>query len=137
MTGNRIYVAAPWKDRNLAANIAADLEYCGYIITQKWWIFEGEEENTSWDFKKLCATLDAAGVRTADAVVMLNTQKSEGKAVEMGLAIAYQIPIVIIGDKEKRGNIFQTMDCCHWVPDVTTALKTLEKLQIEQRKESV
>lgn len=115
----RIYIAAPWKDRAMAPMLSSFLEEAGYTITHKWWIFEGEEENTAWEFKKLCATLDVRGVRTADAVVLLNSQKSEGKATEQGLALAYGIPVIVIGNKAQRSNIFQTMDSFHWVPGET------------------
>lgn len=137
MTGKRVYIAAPWVDRDQVPAIVIVLESSGYTITHKWWVFEGEEEEVSWEFKQLCARLDVDGVRTADAVLLLNSSKSEGKATEQGLALAYGIPIVVIGDKAKRCNIFQTLPVFHWVNDLQSALVKLGELLNEQRKESV
>jgi nucleoside 2-deoxyribosyltransferase len=134
---NRVYVAAPWLDRASAAEVATILECNGYHITHKWWIFEGAEEDTSWEFKQICARQDMEGVRTADVVVLLNTQKSEGKATEQGMAIAYGIPIIVLGDKNLRCNIFQTMPCFHWV-DGTLALQAkLKEILDVRRNETV
>lgn len=124
----RIYIAAPWEDRALVPAIAATLEKKGYVITHKWWIFEGEEEDVTWGFKQECARLDVRGVQTADAVLLLNSKKSEGKATEQGIAIAFGIPIIIIGDKSKRCNIFQTLDSFIWVNNLQEALQKLEDI---------
>jgi nucleoside 2-deoxyribosyltransferase len=49
---------------------------------------------------------DIADVRRADVLVVLNLQKSEGKAVETGIAIAAGIPVISVGP---RSNIFQAL----------------------------
>lgn len=130
----RVYVAAPWEDRKGAAVISNILEAAGFKITHKWWAWEGEEENASWEFKQECAALDVRGVRTADVVVLLNSKKSEGKATEQGLAMAYGIPIVVIGDKSKRCNIFQTLDCFHWLPATQTEVDGVPCLSYDKQQ---
>lgn len=137
MSKARIYVAGPWNDRHRVATIADGLESFGYHITHKWWVFEEEEENTSWDFKQTCARQDMEGVRTADAVVLLNTMKSEGKATEQGLALAYGIPIIIYGEKEARCNIFQTLPIFHWVSKPNDILTKLKEILDVKRNETV
>lgn len=122
----RIYVAAPWADREKIPSIAQSVEALGLTITHKWWEFEGEEEDTTWEFKQVCAAKDIKGVRTADIVLLLNSEKSEGKAIEQGLAIAYGIPILCVGDMSKRMNIFQTLDNYVWVETVEQALQVLQ-----------
>src|SRR5689334_12067007 len=99
--GKRVYVAGPWVDREFAKNVAATLAARGYEITQDWWNFESRAAAAKDKpaFLNLCAELDKRGVRTADAVVLINSSKSEGKAVEQGLAIAYGIPIIAIGNR--------------------------------------
>ncbi len=129
----RVYVAAPWIHRHLAAEISDTLESRGYVITHKWWIFEGEEEDASWEFKQECAKQDQRGVRTADVVILLNSAKSEGKATEQGLALAYGIPVIVIGDKSDRCNIFQTLPLFHWVDGLGPALDILEEVAIGGR----
>lgn len=120
----RIYVAAPWVDRLHARDVAATLTAHGFTITMDWWNYElGEEQaEDKAAFRRMCALKDKAGVRTADAVVLINSAKSEGKAVEQGLALAYGLPIVAIGELGAvSSNVFHYMDNYHWVPDLHTA----------------
>lgn len=126
MAHKRIYIAAPWIERETMPAIAKQVEARGWNITHKWWEFEGEEEDTSWEFKQLCAAKDIRAVRTADVVLLINSVKSEGKAVEQGIALAYGIPIVIVGDKTKRMNLFQTLNDYWWVKTVDEALHILD-----------
>lgn len=125
----RLYVACPWKQRNLARDTSATLEAKGYDITHKWWVFEGEKEDTTKEFRQLCAKKDMDGVRTAHAMVLLDTQPSEGKAIEQGLALAYGIPIVAIG---KPKGVFQYLPKYYWVWDIYKAMDVLEILFHEE-----
>lgn len=125
----RIYIAAPWVERQNVPVIAEKLEDNGYTITHKWWLFEGEEEDTSEGFRRKCAKQDVWGVRTADAVLLINSAKSEGKAVEQGLAIAYGLPIVTIGVRGGVSkNVFHYMNNYIWVDTLAEALLELEEL---------
>lgn len=121
----RVYVAGPWVDRHNAAALGLDVENAGHTITHKWWHYDGEGEHLeSEDFLRQCAENDVRGVRTADVVVVLNTAKSEGKASEQGLAIAYGIPVVVITPGEKpTSNIF------HHLSNYTHVKTTQEALE--------
>lgn len=80
-----VYIGAPWVRRDVAAEVARQLEDGGYTITHKWWNFEaGDEEH-----EKLAqlARLDQQAVMECDIFVLLNLEKSEGKAVESGIAL--------------------------------------------------
>lgn len=99
-----IYLAAPWVDRERAALEAVKLEAAGHEITEKWW---EHEDTTDHDELVEQAKLDVVGVLAADMLVLLNTQKSEGKAVETGIAIMCCIPIAVVGE---RTNLFHHLD---------------------------
>lgn len=71
---------------------------------------------------------DIADVRRADVLVVLNLQKSEGKAVETGIAIAAGIPIVSVGD---RSNIFQSLG--YEVDTVDDALVVLASMPFKSQ----
>lgn len=100
----RIYLAAPWTHRNTAAAYADALQARGHRITHNWWDYDSADD----DCRRLeeCAAMDLLGIETADALVVLNLETSEGKAVEQGYALAQGIPIFVLG---KRSNIFQTL----------------------------
>jgi nucleoside 2-deoxyribosyltransferase len=125
----RIYIAAPWVDRELAIKLAERLEAKGHTITHKWWEFENKNEGQhlesyleaySHDYLRSCAIDDVNGVKNADKVVLLDTKKSEGKAVEQGIAIALGIPIIAVGRIGSQSmNVFHHLDNYTWVNDAT------------------
>lgn len=113
----KVYVAAPWGQREKAASLAERLEKKGHEITHKWWVYEGAAINgmdPDDAFMRRCAEDDFAAVFEADVVVLLNLQErgheTSGKAVETGLALAWSVPIKMIGAKT---NVF------HYLPQVT------------------
>lgn len=125
----RIYVAAPWIARAEARDLATTLEAYGYTITQPWWQFEGDETGCTPEFLRKCGEADIRGVRTADALVLINSFKSEGKAVEQGLALAYGIPIIAIGARGAySNNVFHYTLPYIWVRDSREAIQKLKEL---------
>jgi hypothetical protein len=119
----RVYVAGPWLERWDAKAIADKFKEAGFTITREWWY--DDEERPGHD-PAVCALLDWEGVQTADCVVVLNTIKSEGKAVEQGLALAHDVPICLIG--RTINNIFQNMYIIEKVDSVDEALKWAESI---------
>lgn len=119
----KIYLAAPWVWRNEARRIAELLRRDGFIITRNWWDKEAAED----DYSQLQdhAILDIQAVRHADAVIVLNLERSEGKAVETGVALTDGIPIVIVTGGQKRSNIFQTL--CTEVETVADAVAKIRE----------
>src|SRR5439155_532021 len=100
----RIYVAAPWQNRDYARQTADAIASNGHTMTSSWY---SDHEDTT-DPIKLAhdAQEDFMGVISADVLVVLNMDTlSEGKAVEQGIAIGFQIPILVLGDKPQ--NVFQ------------------------------
>jgi nucleoside 2-deoxyribosyltransferase len=125
-----IYIAAPWKDKALMPEIAAKFEAAGHKITWKWWATDDiAEGNRNEDALQTQALNDVNGVLDADVLVLINTAKSEGKAVEQGIAIASGIPIIAVG---KRGdgtslNVFHYLSVYDWTEDVEGAIVLLEE----------
>lgn len=102
----KIYIAAPWIHRDTMPAIATELESYGATITHKWWETESDKVRTVEDHQ-WNAYQDKVGVQTADAVLVINSASSEGKAVEQGIALGLGIPIFIVGTRgEHSKNIF-------------------------------
>lgn len=122
----RVYIAAPWIDRDAAKMLGQLVEQAGHIITHKWWGWEGEEEEATDAFKRECAILDVNGVASADVVLVYNSFKSEGKAAEQGIAIALGKPIVCFTPGEKpSSNIFHYLPCYTHVKTIEEALEAI------------
>jgi nucleoside 2-deoxyribosyltransferase len=100
-----IYVAGPWKHRDDVSAIAAQFEAAGFAISHRWWDFDGNDADST--YLRECAVKDVLGVMGSDVLVVVNAEMSEGKAVETGIAIALDKPIVIIGE---RSNIFHHLN---------------------------
>lgn len=106
----KIYIAAPWAHRDEARQRAAQAEAAGHEITHDWWDTEVADDNEVELAR--CAYNDLMAVRRADVLIVLNLAQSEGKAVETGMAIAWQWEygkpwIYIVG---KRSNIFHRLN---------------------------
>jgi nucleoside 2-deoxyribosyltransferase len=114
-----VYLAGPWADRAKMPAIATVFEAAGFTITHKWWL-EETGQNPDPDHGQRCALNDLHGVCNADAVVVLNTLYSEGKAVEQGLALGQGIPLCLIG--KNPHNVFYHLDSIEKVDTVEEAL---------------
>ncbi len=126
----RVYVAGPWVDREVTKLLADKVEALGHTITHKWWKYEGESQNDETkEFLLQCAVDDVQGVATADVVLVNNTAKSEGKAVEQGMAIVLGIPILCItpGDVKPSSNIFHYLPCYRHFKTVDEAMEALSE----------
>lgn len=110
-----LYLAAPWADRAQMGAISTQFEQAGHRITHKWWECEDVPEDQKNDaLHRWHATLDRDGVLRADRLILINTSKSEGKAVEQGIAMTANIPIIAVG---KLGGISKNV--FHYLPDYT------------------
>lgn len=107
----KIYVAAPWVRKVDAIQAGELLKAAGHEITSRWFTHEGDPNDptgSTVDIGTIRAQAedDFRDVCRADTLIVLNLEKSEGKAVETGIAIANGIPVISVG---KRSNIFQTL----------------------------
>ena len=105
MRPTRVYIAAPWIERPRAVAAAARLRESHIEVTSRWHDIHGDSHDPV--VLKREAQHDWDDIRSADALLLLNLSKSEGKAVEQGIALEHGIPIVAIGD---RTNVFHYLD---------------------------
>lgn len=124
----KIYIAGPWLHRGDMPSIAAQFEAEGHTVTWKWWetddIAEGSNREAELEAQ---ARHDVAGVREAQALVLINSAKSEGKSFESGVAFERKTPIICVG---KRGavstNVFHYMPEFKWVETIQGAINALK-----------
>ena len=107
----KIYVAAPWTHKHEAIIAGAALTAAGHTVTSRWFHHQGDATDSAGTSSPLESIIfqareDIADVLKADCLVVLNLAKSEGKAVETGIALANNIPVISVGP---RSNIFQTL----------------------------
>ena len=125
----RLYIAAPWVDKEKMPAIADRIVKAGHEITHAWWeVEEAPNDPTRAAYLREHAIADLNGVRNADLVVVLNTVKSEGKATEQGIAIAYNKAIIGVGDKTVAVNVFHYLPNYIWVEDLDELMKVLDTL---------
>lgn len=115
--GLRIYLAAPWANRNDAAAEGRKIEARGHTITEPWW---NHPESTDREELVRQAQRDIEGIVAADFVIVLQLALSEGKAVETGIAMALMKPIVVVNPSGQPANLFQ--NGLHSVATLTEAL---------------
>ena len=125
----KLYIAAPWARRKDAAYSAQVAVALGHTITHDWWNRECGDEDTA-ELARL-ADLDFSGVIDADVFIVLNVEKSEGKAVEQGIALNQRRFNVqrrprLIGVGPRGTNIFQYMPQWEWVETFNDALALLK-----------
>lgn len=107
----RVYIAAPWVRRTEAVEIGKRFVASGFEVTSRWFEHPGNPNDSTGKSSPLetvvqQANEDIEDILRADALVVVNLERSEGKAVETGIAIANGIPVVSVG---ARSNIFQAL----------------------------
>lgn len=126
----KVYLAAPWVRKDDAKTAAERLRQAGIEVTSNWLEHEGSKTDSTGITSPLAhiqeqALQDIKDVQRADYLVVLNLERSEGKAVETGVAIAGRIPVISVG---ARSNIFQTLGL-----EVETLTDAIHFLEIQQQ----
>lgn len=111
----KVYIAAPWVCRAEAGGFQDTLEAAGFEVTSHW--IKGHGADSCDGFSKTDDELrqeaqqDLDDLERADAFVIFNLkEKSEGKATELGYALAISKPVILVGERSR--NVF------YWLPDV-------------------
>jgi nucleoside 2-deoxyribosyltransferase len=107
----KVYVAAPWVRKQEAIAAGEQLKAAGFEVTSRWFYHEGDPNDSTGvgedrEQIRMQAREDINDVLNSDALVVLNLEMSEGKAVETGIALAYNLPVISVGG---RSNIFQAL----------------------------
>ena len=123
----RVYIAAPWICKDAARDAAVLFSDAGFVITKRWWDHREVpgylEHDDHIEELRQQAREDFEGVLTADLFVLLNLSKSEGKAVETGIALTWGIPIILVGGKS---NLF------HYTPNIDEARSVEHAIEIAE-----
>lgn len=122
-----IYTAAPWKFRVEAKQVAQQFRDAGHQIISRWHDEWADRPSANVPLAELRgeAEKDVEDVRHAEVVVVLNWEQSEGKAVEQGIALALNIPVLVIG---AASNVFHYLPAVRCVDSFAAALRALEAL---------
>lgn len=121
----KIYIAAPWKNKEEAKAAKKICEDAGLEVTSRWIELHGDKEKddpTNIKYFEEEATHDVQDVYRCDILILLNIQKSEGKAAETGMAMAWGKPVILVGE---RSNIFHYLP----VPKVSNLNAAIELIR--------
>ena len=118
-----VYLAAPWADRAKAREVRDQLVAANIRVNSRWLDLHHEDEDDVTDaIKAEEAMHDIEDVLFSDMLVLWNSMKSEGKAVETGVALTSFKGIVIIGE---RTNVFHYLN----MPVVKTVEEAIEVIK--------
>jgi nucleoside 2-deoxyribosyltransferase len=120
-----IYLAAPWSFRHRARVVASLLRAEGHTITSHWHDIEADTKDP--ETLQMEAMHDLSDIDEADILVLLNTETSEGKAVEFGYALAQGLLLMVVGE---RSNVFHYLPEVVVVPDLPAAIEAMRELPI-------
>lgn len=120
----KVYVAAPWVHKAAARVAQQQLACAGFTIVSQWVDTPDHNQNAA-SIMEGEARMDRDDVHRADAIVLLNLAKSEGKATEFGMALAWGKRCVIVGPKE--GNVFYALPEVEIVSTVADAIHLLAR----------
>lgn len=100
----RIYVAGPFIKKSELKGVADVLKEEGFHVVSRWHDIPPKEGENSREALIDEALMDWADINVADTLLYLNLSKSEGKATELGIALAKGLKIYVVGGKQN--NVF-------------------------------
>lgn len=106
----KFYVAGAWREHLRARDAIAALRAAGLECTKDWTLLVDQhpDDDAIFDIVQREARADIEGVRAADVFVILTPEDramSSGIWIEMGVALACDVPVVIAGPQNDR-NVF-------------------------------
>jgi hypothetical protein len=119
----RVYVAAPWKQREAAREVAYRLIVAGLLVTSRWLWSHGDTDDPT--LLNIEAHHDLEDVRQAQIMLVLNLEMSEGKATEQGIALERGMHIIGVG---RPTQIFHHHENYEWVANVDDAIAIIGRL---------
>lgn len=122
----RVYVASKFENTLAVQVMHQVLREAGHEITHDWTVEDLAAENDV-NLALECAIDDVEGVENADAVVLLMHPNMKGAWVEVGIALARFIPIIIVGGPRFEC-IFERLPSVAHVDDAAGVLRALENL---------
>jgi len=125
----RIYIAAPWVRKADAITASEQFKAAGHTVTSRWFDHDGNPSDSSGlsisnEEARRQAAEDIFDILGSEALVVLNLQVSEGKAVETGIALIAGLPVISVG---RRSHVFHSL--CIEVETLAQALEALDTLE--------
>lgn len=119
------YLAGPWADRAYVREVRDQLVAAGVPINARW-IDSHHQDEQEVDTTILCdeAMHDLEDVVSSPVLIVVNSKYSEGKAVELGVALALMKDIILIGTPS---NVFHHLPICK-VDNVEQAIEAYHEL---------
>ena len=131
----KVYIAAPWVNREDAAKVEARLIEEGFEPTARWIKNHGDE--SGYNLKEE-AQHDVEDLYKSDAILVLNLAKSEGKATEQGMAFIMGMPIIVVKSNPNPVNIFHNLTSqFKSVDNLEEALVELHQLKLKSQRRKV
>jgi nucleoside 2-deoxyribosyltransferase len=95
----RVYVAGKFADRERVREVQALVRARGHSISWDW-TDQGKGQTITPEEQRAIAERDLKGVRDADAFVLVIEQPYiyKGPWVELGAALAFNIPVYVLGE---------------------------------------
>jgi nucleoside 2-deoxyribosyltransferase len=120
----RVYLAGPWACKAEVADAKQRMLAAGIQVVSGW----TERENTPQEIEparmQKQAALDMAEVFASNTLVLMGLAKSEGKATEMGMALALGKRVILVKD-DCVGNIFYNLTQVERVDTLESAISLL------------
>lgn len=102
-----VYLAGPWARRSEVRTAREILQRAGITVNSRWLDFDSDaNDEHNADVQRREAETDIQDIQAADILVVLNLEKSEGKAFEQGVAFMLGTPVVVVG---AISTVFQQM----------------------------
>lgn len=121
----KVYLAAPWKYKHAASATKDILVSQGFRVVSTWTEQPNEEVLPPAELRRF-AQSDWDELREADTLVLLAYTKSEGKATELGGALAWGHRIVVVADDDQVAhNVFYHLPRVTVVPSLGLAMAHL------------
>lgn len=132
----KVYLAAQFPRREEMAGIKSELESAGFVVTSCWIEAPGAEVRSAEPEELArCAAMDLEDLRSADVLIAFSEEHDSGyytggRHVELGYALALQIPVLLIGPIE---NVFHALSDVwrfpSWSPDVIRAARSCSRVR--------
>lgn len=128
-----IYLASSWSNRSVMPVRALEFIRAGHTIAEEWWYHP--DAMTDRATLREEAHADLAAIQRSSALVLLHYGLSDGKATELGYAMALGKPcLVVFLAGNRTDNVFYYSDqvvLFHSVRQAVAFLETLESQKVQ------
>lgn len=122
-----VYIASPWVRKDEARSAKDKFEAAGYKVTSHWIDHHSDAElgdPAAEQELQEQAMEDVEDIVKSDVFIILNLEKSEGKATELGFAYTLGKLIILVGKRER--NIFYYLPEIYQCDSVEEAIEGLK-----------